>query len=232
MSKSQKEDNINNEENNKPKPGGDPLIDITKNMPEQTAVADTIAQKVKNEQEEQNPSNEETPQPKKRGPGRPRKDGKPPKPRKTKNKAGLRGIPTDDERNLAREKSERLATAAFVTDMVEISGVTIAGDDAKMGEPEKIGMTGAWERYFEAKGIADIPPGVALCLVCTQYYTRVLSSPPAQPKVKKFVSIIKDKVRKIKYARFMRWNDGKRQNDAGQETNQEVSNERDQHPST
>ena len=206
------------------------MLDVVGDMPSVSPVAETIAQKLENEKAQNTPAPIQPEKPKKRGPGRPRKDGSAPQPKKSSNQSRLGGAASAEQRHNAAQDAERIATASFVTDMIEVSGVAIAGEDAAMSEHEKLGMVGCWDKYFAAKGINDIPPGVAITLVMSQYYIRVFTSPKAKPKTKKAIDWFKHKfsfIKGIKYARSLRGDDRQRENDTGKTTSESVQKQGD-----
>lgn len=189
---------------------------ITGEMPEVTKAADSIAQKSLLKKEEENPTGAV-----KRGRGRPKGSKS-----KKSQVGGVVETPTELE-------SQRRATAEFIVQITEMGGVALAGEaEGIMGESEKNMHAATWDRYLASKDIADIPPGVMVCMVMTQYYTRVLSTKKAQPKVEKALFWLKSKVGNLKNARIMRWDDRKRKNDTREEAGSEVRAGGDEEPRT
>ena len=192
----------------------DYLGDVIGDMPQVSPAAETIANKVLNEKQEQIPTPEG---PKKRGP----KPGS--KNKATTQKSTLGGVADAGQRANASIEAERLAAATFITGAVEVSGVALGGKSAAMGELEKVGMVAVWDKYLKSKNINDIPPGMALALVMSQYYGRVLTTPEAKPKVEKFFTKITKRFRGWKNARFGSRNDGERENNAGEANDKGLS---------
>lgn len=195
-------------------------------MPQVSPAADMIAQKVINEKSDKNATPQKVPPKEKNKRGRPKGTTK--QTPATSNGSRLGGLANPEQRDMARRATERAATAAFAADMIERSGVVFAGDQGKMHEIEKAGLAACFDRYFEAKNIADLPPGVALVMVMGQYYARVMMSEPARPKVAILWDALKLKFkRKKKNARSDNRNDGQRENDTGENAAVNVSHETD-----
>lgn len=183
-------------------------------MPAPSAAAETIAQKALHEKQETIPSQQKVPTGEKKGRGRPKGSTN----QKPQIRSTLGGVADAGQSHNIAVDQERLAAATFIAGAVEVSGVAIGGKNAAMGEYEKIGMIAVWDKYLKSKGINDIPPSMALCLVMSQYYGRVLTTPEAQPKVKNFFQKVGGKIKRWKNARFGGGNDGERENDTGKAT--------------
>lgn len=197
-------------------------------MPDISPVADRIAEKVQNEKQEQNPNFPKVPQPEKKKRGRPPNDPNAPK-KIRQHTSRLGGIQDAGQLSAAAEATERLATALFVVECMERSGLALAGNAGKMHEVEKSGMVGIWDRYLLKAGIRDIPPGVMVCLITGQYYARVLAAPEAAPKTAKLKFFLSTKIAGIfgrfKNARSSRGNDRKRENNSGQTASESIQGE-------
>lgn len=194
-------------------------------MPEPTAVADIITAKRKesndktsHQSEHASDSGADAPQKKKRG--RPRKsEGTVKKP--------LQGVSVPKSEDEKVAEAARMATAELTVNMIEQSGAVIAGNTAKMADIEKQNMIAVYNKYFESKGLKDIPIGLVLVLTTGQYYARVLTSEPAQPKVKGFARWIADKwgkfrKRKNTDARSDHRNDSERKDNASEENSEKL----------
>lgn len=207
------------------------LGDISNDMPNPSPQADTISTLMLNESgnsatldSDKNVTQGDHVEKKKRG--RPRKsEGSSQPPKVSRNPSRLGGVPDQGQLDLARNNAERTAAAGFAVHIIEQSGVAIAGDDALMNATEKVGMTGAFSKYMESKGIQDFPPSVALAMIVGGYYARALSAPPARPKVAMAWAWVKSKVKGLKNARFNRRNDGKRKDDTSEKDTENLQNQ-------
>lgn len=81
------------------------------------------------------------------------------------------------------EEAKRKFAAKYACQLVQTSGYMLAGEDGKMDKDEQLTVEDAFSRYFEAKGVVDFPPGIALALALGGYYARRLATEKAQPKV-------------------------------------------------
>lgn len=145
--------------------------------------------------------------PEKRGRGRPRKN-------KNKHTPKKSFIPSDELKHsvasdgldnsaldAGKEALSRRNAAIGATAVVQTTGMMLAGQDGKMPQDEFSTMQENFEKYFEAKGISDFPPGIALGLTLSCYYTRILLTEKTRPKVALFFAWVKNKYyafRKIK----------------------------------
>lgn len=155
--------------------------------------------------ETNNPPPAENEQPEKRGRGRP-KGSSTKKPER--NKSRISTAATDDapaaaeigeiqpEINIEAENRKNAALGA--TNLIQTSGMLIAGRDGKMSPEEFETVEDGFNRYFEAKGISDFPPGIALGLALGAYYVRTLTTEKAAPKVFGFFFWIKSKFSALK----------------------------------
>lgn len=91
----------------------------------------------------------------------------------------VKGNPSSSPATVARTDPEPQiqATAQTTTVLVFAMGQMIGGEEFKpeAGEPES--MQGAFANYYRAKGIQDIPPGVALSIVCASYVLKRWNKP-------------------------------------------------------
>lgn len=92
------------------------------------------------------------------------------------------------------EADQRKKAAKGATMLVQNSGMMIAGGEGKMGRDEFSNVEENFDRYFEATGIKDFPPGIALGLALGGYYIRVLTAETARPRVSVAVAWLKSKM--------------------------------------
>lgn len=113
------------------------------------------------------------------------------------------------------------ATGIFVQ-----TGVALFGDEWQPEElphaNEEAIMCGAFTKYFEAKGVSDIPPGAALAIALVSYSARRFSKPKTKTQLAKMKDWLIAKVMNIKVKNngslFNNWKNGKRKNDTGATT--------------
>lgn len=167
-----------------------------------------------------------TPEPeKKRGRGRPPGSGKSKVSIPGKGeKAVVAASPQAD--SAAKALAATKLAAATATQMTILTGVMLGGEDFK---PDKNPIAGdmrddeilrdAYFEYFQAKGIVDIPPGVALVSAIVVYVMPRLNKPNAQTRI----GFVASKTKAF-FARLFRKkngpqsntrDDGERQNDNG-----------------
>lgn len=208
------------------------LDQVTSEMPNPTPVADIIQQKAEKEIENaaQNSVNSESPAPAQKL----NKDGSPAKKRGRKsnaektaaNPSRLGGFPSAGERAAAADDAERLAAATLITKCMEMSGMAIAGDVAKMFPPEAENLSNCWEKYLRKMGINDIPPGIAVTLFSLQYYSRVLVTPEAQPFTQKIANKFRNIFMRLRNARINSGNDKQRQDNPSEKDAAEIPGKR------
>lgn len=92
------------------------------------------------------------------------------------------------------EAVQRKNAAACATVLVQTTGMMVAGDEGKMSGDEFSTIEMNFDRYFEAKGISDFPPGVALAIGLGGYYFRTLTAEKARPKMALFFTWAKSKL--------------------------------------
>lgn len=201
--------------------------DIVGDMPGVSPAAEIIANKVLHENKEQIPNAQKVPEGAKKGRGRPKGSKNP----NATARSYLGGVADPGQYHNAAIDAERLAAATFIAGAVEVSGVALGGIAAGMNPLEKTGMIAVWDKYLKSKNVNDIPPGMALCLVMSQYYGRVLTTPEAKPKVAGFFGRIKKKFKGWKNARFGGGYDGERENDTSKADDTGVQNEGDKNAS-
>ncbi len=194
------------------------------NMPEVSPSADSISNKALEIKAVENAEKQEKSDKKKRGPYK--KTGKPGNTSiqaASPNQSRLGGPADQGQRDNARRIEDRRHTANFCVGVIEQTGGMLAGEVARMSDLEKEGLAANFERYLEAKNIADLPPGVALALGLSGYYSRIIVAPTAQPKIEKFAMWMRNKFRGIKNARINRRNDNERKNDTGETVDPDLS---------
>lgn len=167
---------------------------ISETIEDQHPVSDFIVKDIAAESEgaegvPQQKPNEATPAPTKRKAGRPKGSTKK-KPAKQKSRVwtgeGEAAVSAPAEEPEARAEAEavsRAAAAAGATQVIQISGMMLAGEDGKMAAQEFSSVQQSFDAYFLSKGISDFPPGIALGLSLGGYYIRVISTEAAKPRV-------------------------------------------------
>ncbi len=112
------------------------------------------------------------------------------------------------------EMAAKTAAAIYIQ-----TGVIVFGPewlpDPKAMEQEQLEY--AFKMYFEAKGITDIPPGVALAITCAAYAAKRLYQPVTQSRVAYMIGWIRGKFsrRKADATRNDTRANGLRENDPG-----------------
>jgi hypothetical protein len=91
------------------------------------------------------------------------------------------------------QADQRHKAAQGATMLVQTSGMMLAGEEGKMDRDERANVEESFDRYFEAKGISDFPPGIALGLALGGYYVRVLTTEAARPRVSVLMAWAKSK---------------------------------------
>lgn len=164
------------------------------------------------------------PAPPKRGRGRPPGSGKKSKvaqPGASSNVASAPQAPPDQTAAIAM-------SAGALTSITLLAGTIIGGPDFAPGPNPLLGgkndqefLQAAYFDYCKAKGVQDVPPGVALTAALMIYVTPRLSKPQTQTRlgaVGKWIGNLWSKLRKrgaSNAARVYSGNDGERQNHAG-----------------
>ena len=96
--------------------------------------------------------------------------------------------------------SPYLAAAAGTVATIEMAAVTLGGDefryikDKKTGIDERQAGIDAFTQYYEAKGITDFPPGIALAIWAIAYAGPRL----AQPQVRERFGWLKRGIKRVK----------------------------------
>lgn len=130
-----------------------------------------------------------------------------------------------------REKSEAVLkmSAATAANMTIMSGYMIGGEDFKPGpnilaggmDDQKI-LADAYEGYFRSKGIADLPPGIALTMALGIYVAPRLRQPTTQSRLKIFVLKAGEFIKKFRKGKNATQSDsrddGKRKDNVGETT--------------
>lgn len=138
--------------------------------------------------------------PQKRGRGRPKGKGK------AKERQEARSFVPDEVLHQATQQNaqeppqmpdavalQRRNAAAGATVLVQTSGMLIAGEDGKMNRDEFSNVHENFDKFFEAKGISDFPPSIALGIALGGYYIRVMLAEKSRPKIALFSAWIKTK---------------------------------------
>lgn len=149
-------------------------------------------------------------------------------------KSRLGGIPgasapvTSAEGITHEQRAQARAAGVSAANALITLGVALGGDEwqpivnHEQGIDERAQLENAFGAYFEAKGLRDIPPGVALTIAVGAYALPRFTRPKTQKRVstlkeKLFVWIAKRRARKHESQSDTR-NDGKRQNDVSEGT--------------
>jgi len=112
------------------------------------------------------------------------------------------------EQEKTKNESQRKSVSLVATNATQQLGIFLGGDDARfITDPydEKASIFEAYDNYFEAQGVSDIPPNLALVLAVGGYGFRVMTTKPARAKTKsifygikaKFGNMFKSKGKKI-----------------------------------
>lgn len=134
----------------------------------------------------------------------------------------------------AQEVAHARATGTAAASALITAGVVLGGDewqprvDSKEGVNEHESLSFAFGDYFEAKGVTDIPPGVALTIAIVGYAAPRFVMPKTQSRVTRFKlwaatkwnNRKAKKVEKKDGAQSNTGNDGKRENDASEASSQ------------
>lgn len=88
----------------------------------------------------------------------------------------------------------RTDAAKGATMLIQTSGMIVAGEEGKMQPDEFAHIEENFNRYFELKGIADFPPGIALGLSLGMYYMRTLTAEKSRPKVGLVMAWVKSRL--------------------------------------
>lgn len=135
--------------------------------------------------------------------------------RNSAGKSGTGGLnypepPAPDNVGLAAET----AAAIYIN-----SGVVIFGPEwLPDGHGEKEGLVDAFRAYLDAKGIDDIPPGLALSIAMMGYAAKRLYMPETQTRLSRIILWVKLKAGMVKYnaSRNDTRSDRMRENDTGE----------------
>jgi hypothetical protein len=84
--------------------------------------------------------------------------------------------------NAPVEADYRLSARVLVGSLVGMHVMAIS-DEFAVDNAEREQLESAFENYLRAKGISDIPPGVALALVMSSYYGSRIRRPKTQSKL-------------------------------------------------
>jgi hypothetical protein len=167
---------------------------------------------------------------------KPKKRGRPPGVKNSKARKSVIGETSgsnQDKKAIPTIDPGAHGAATAAAQCVFVMGKIVGGDDftpivdPESGENEPKMMTDAFYSYFQAKGVKDIPPGAALCMVISTYALRRFTRPSPQLKtrwgrIKDYVSgFFKKKQPKVEVireqpenARSDSRNDGQRKNNA------------------
>lgn len=157
--------------------------------------------------------------------GRPPKNPNAPPSQKT-SRVGAQPKPHDPMIQMQADNQARLAVAVnAATQLVQVSGIIVAGvENAVMTKEEQLIVASGFEGYFNAKGVTDFPPGIALGFALFPYYARVLVSPPAKSKMNLGFAWLKNKIsgifsKKYSNAPYVNsGNDNERKNNTSEKT--------------
>ena len=141
------------------------------------------------------------------------------------------------------EARNRQAAAHAATLMTEQLGVALGGNQARFIRREDINeetsVFCAYDGYFEARGISDFPPNVALIIALGGYALRVSLQTPAKDKAKSVWFHLKAKIGnrlkkkdKKDASHINSRDDGKRKNDTSEKSSDAVQESRDSNPTT
>lgn len=96
--------------------------------------------------------------------------------------------------------ADALAAGQAIADAIIGSAHMLMGDewapriDPSSGMNERLALGMAWGRYFEARGMRDIPPGWALTIVMCSYAVPRLTQPQTQTRLGKIGAWCKEKI--------------------------------------
>lgn len=106
-----------------------------------------------------------------------------------------------------RAGADAMAAGQAIADAIIGSAHMLMGDewapkiDPASGMNERLALGMAWGRYFEARGMQDIPPGWALTIVMCSYAVPRLAQPQTQKKIGGVTTWAKEKIGGL----WMRW---------------------------
>jgi hypothetical protein len=124
-----------------------------------------------------------------RKPGRPSRDGQPPKP--AVNIPAVEEIPPEQQAKL-KSLATRQTCAVVAVSSIETITVGIFGQEWALNKNEKTGidekeyLTGAFSEYLETKGDIDLPPGLTLVLALGIVYGPKLTQEKSLTKLQRF----------------------------------------------
>lgn len=90
--------------------------------------------------------------------------------------------------------SENNACAVTCVYIFEQVGCSICGEDFKANAAEKAFLTNTLQRYFDEKGIQDLPAGVAVAIAFTSFTVAKLQQETCKQKAKPFFDKVKEKL--------------------------------------
>ena len=141
------------------------------------------------------------------------------------------------EKQAADKKARDAATVAVTLSLH--TAVMMLGEEWKADPDERVALDSAAGDYFVAKDINDFPPGIALSIVCFSFAAkRIATGKETQTKIGRAKYWVSEKwkalsKRKRKNAsQSNSGDDGKRENDASEETVRAVETEGTRHPRT
>jgi hypothetical protein len=108
----------------------------------------------------------------------------------TVGKPGVSADGTDD--NTANAEAQARAAGVAAAETLFTVGVALGGDewkpqkDARTGQDEREFMRDAFGTYFEAKGMTDFTPGIALCVAVGAYAAPRLTMPKTIGRFERF----------------------------------------------
>lgn len=120
---------------------------------------------------------------------------------------------------------QRRAAAAYTVEAIQMVGFAIGGKDwayktdTQTGIDERLFGIEAFDKYYLAKNVSDIPPGIAVTLWLIMYASpRVSKSEPTKNRLKAawYWTLSKFSRKKHDGARADTRNDGERENHAGE----------------
>lgn len=114
------------------------------------------------------------------------------KPGRSNSIIGERGVKSQGP--LIPDVKKYEGTAKLTADTLEQISVVFGGEKFRMKNEEKISVAGAFENYYAAKDISDIPPGVALTLVLGGYYMSRIDFDSLKKKNRGFLAKMKAKI--------------------------------------
>jgi len=109
----------------------------------------------------------------------------------------LHDTAVDRQREAQRQQIQ--AAATYTVDSIGMLGQIIGGQewqflyDPQTGLDERAQGIEAWRRYYEARGITDIPPGAAIALWGVSYVAIRMTRPQTQTRMQRAWSWIKRK---------------------------------------